>query len=488
MSYTATIIVEIPGGYDFHDVLLPTDTASYNGLAALRGTGANSLFDQYAAQGTPRDLTSLAATALTPNNAGADALEAGRTWAMSPQMPKAAAAFNAGEMSIVADIAPLTAPITKAELLGAAVRGVDYPAQLFSHNDQQAWWNSGDVTGGSATGYLGRMNDLLIAKNALAAGHDDLDRISFGGSLMMTAAAGGPFRLSQRGTSELLNHFERRGPSAADLTLETQFLDFYAGANYPASRGLLEETLLGLRQASAAEGQKFADWIAEAIPAPNGAYVPTPLTTSSDFFNGIFAPLMNMIARNASTIPVSTGLDHQFFHIRGGVPKPDSHSNQAETAGLGQGQLDEFIAAVIADLKILTLENAVQVVLISEFGRTLVPNATGTDHAWATYAFVWGGPTLMGAQGGKIIGGTPVAPIFDPTNPDDPAVPWIYNSRGYIIPRNAPEQLFGGVGVHMGLTADEMANGIGPVPAALPRLGNFGATPADAVLPINALV
>jgi uncharacterized protein (DUF1501 family) len=71
--------------------------------------------------------------------------------------------WQAGRVAVVANVGPLVAPMTRAEYLG---KTVPRPYQLFSHSDQQGAWQSGYATGPLATGWGGRIADIVQASTS----------------------------------------------------------------------------------------------------------------------------------------------------------------------------------------------------------------------------------------------------------------------------------------------------------------------------------
>lgn len=70
----------------------------------------------------------------------------------------------------------------------------------------------------------------------------------------------------------------------------------------------------------------------------------------------------------------------------------DTHVNQADRQNKLLGQLDDALAALVADLKDQGTFNDVLVMTFSEFGRRLAQNASnGTDHGTASCMFLIGG-------------------------------------------------------------------------------------------------
>lgn len=496
MAYKATVMVTLPGAMDNWDALIPTDTDSYNSYSNFR----NVLLGQYASAGFPRDLPTLAATALTPLNAGPDALQPGRTWSMSPQLPDFAALFNQGNAAIVADVGPLLKKGTTGVDIESGVAGVDFPKRLRSHNDQQDLIAKGGDDS-FTSGVLGRMSEALTAKFSLPAGHESYERIQpgFSSQYLKTSNRSG-FDVGQGGSPAGLTtwepiffaggHVSSSDPLSFRWTHPMMAMLNGVGfqpiqgppitEDYYAPRGLLEASFDGARRSNYQLGQVYRAWMDEAIPSPNGAYVPNAATGRDDYDRPHRA-IMNIIARSASTTPIAGGIQHQFFHARlgGGY---DTHANQAATLPALQTALNAFVKALWDDIVLLGLQNDVLIIVQGEFGRTLSVNDTGTDHGWGNYHFFFGG----GMQGGgKIIGGTPIPPIYNPATQYDPAYPFMSSSRGHIVPRNSIEQCFANIGIHHGLTPAEIDAGVGASPAPLPGLSIFQtSTIDDAVLPV----
>ena len=498
MAYKSTIMVSLPGALDNWDWLIPTDTASYNRYSTFRSV----LLDQYVSAGFPRDLTTLAATAITPANSGADALEAGRTWSLSPQFADIAALFNAGDAAIVADVGPLTKTGTTGADVENGVEGVDYPARLRSHNDQQDLIAKGGDDS-QTSGVLGRMSEALTPKFALPADHARFERIEMGFSSQYSkTSSASAFNVGGGGNPAGLSVWEpiffagdhRSDADPTSVRYMHPIMQMLNGdgfqpqngpaivGNYYTPRGLLEQSFDQRRRDNYRLGELYDAWMDEAIPAPNGAYVPAA-NTGRDDYDRAHRAIMNIIARSASLTPVGGGLRlrHQFFHARlgGGY---DTHANQATVLPALQTALNAFIKALWDDINLFGLQNDVLIVMQGEFGRTLSVNDTGTDHGWGNYhLFVRGG--MQG--GGKIIGGTPIAPDYNPAVQYDPAFPYMSSRRGHIVPRNSIEQSFAAIGVHHGLTPAEIGAGVSGSPAPLPNLGVFQTvTIDDAVLPV----
>ena len=146
-GYKALVCVFMYGGNDYANTVVPYDAAGY---AAYNG--------QRASIALARD--SLAATALNPTVA----LAGGRQYALAPQLSGLVPIFDASKMAVILNIGTLIGPTTKAQY---TAKSVPLPPKLFSHNDQQSFWQSSSPEG-STSGWGGRMGDLFASSNGNA--------------------------------------------------------------------------------------------------------------------------------------------------------------------------------------------------------------------------------------------------------------------------------------------------------------------------------
>ena len=146
-DYKALVCVFLNGGNDYANTLVAYDQASYSSYNNLRSGIA-----------LPRD--SLGATLLTPGAA----LPNGRQYALAPTLSPLLPVFNAGALSVALNVGTLVQPTTKAQY---TARSVPLPPKLFSHNDQQSYWQA-SAPEGAASGWGGRMGDLLASGNGNA--------------------------------------------------------------------------------------------------------------------------------------------------------------------------------------------------------------------------------------------------------------------------------------------------------------------------------
>jgi uncharacterized protein (DUF1501 family) len=93
---------------------------------------------------------------------------------------------------------------------------------------------------------------------------------------------------------------------------------------------------------------------------------------------------------------------------------------------------------------------------LSEFGRSLQPSGSGSDHGWGNHQIVLGGAV----QGGRVYGSFPTFALGGPNDS---------GSRGVWIPTTGTDQFGATLASWFGLTA-------GQLPAVFPNLGNFAQT------------
>ena len=90
---------------------------------------------------------------------------------------------------------------------------------------------------------------------------------------------------------------------------------------------------------------------------------------------------------------------------------------------------------------------------LSEFGRSLQPSGTGSDHGWGSHHIVLGGAV----QGGRIYGSFPEFALGGPNDS---------GNRGVWIPTTATDQFGATLANWFGLTAAQSAS-------VFPNLTNF---------------
>jgi uncharacterized protein (DUF1501 family) len=119
-----------------------------------------------------------------------------------------------------------------------------------------------------------------------------------------------------------------------------------------------------------------------------------------------------------------------FFASLGGF---DTHSGQSYQQGVLLADLDASLYAFYKATAQVGLESAVTSFTMSDFGRTLQPSGSGTDHGWGSHHFVVGGSVA----GGRIYGQFPLMTNYANFNAQGPDYA---DTRGTLLPRTALAQ------------------------------------------------
>ena len=186
-DYKALVCVFLYGGNDYANTLPPYDQASYNQYQAARAVLAHR-----------------------PRGAGGDRAQPGdraaRRAAICAGADDGAALplFNAGKLAVALNVGTLVQPTTKAQYTANSVK---LPPKLFSHNDQQSYFQASNPEG-ATTGWGGRIGDLFQSGN----GSSTLTCVNASGNavyltgtsaVQYAVGTGGPIALINNSTTAL---------------------------------------------------------------------------------------------------------------------------------------------------------------------------------------------------------------------------------------------------------------------------------------------
>lgn len=425
-GYKALVCVFLLGGLDNHDTLIPVDAASYDRYALLRQT----LLDAYRSRDggrSSRDLDQL--LALNTVNA---ADFGSRRFGVPGEMAGIQNLFNTGEASIVANVGPLIEPLRRESLNAPGAR---VPPRLFSHNDQQSIWMSGQPEG-AQFGWGGLFADA-VARSSGAA-NDFLAMTTLGNDVFLTGELARPYQFTPDGAPSI-RALERLGrlPDGALGDALVQRL-----------RAHLEAQSSDCRQVIACD---YADAMARTISV-NERYnrgLRDAVTLGTAFPGGALGSQLGAVARTIAARQ-SLGAGRQVFFV--GLGGFDTHSNQVLDLPRLQQQLSDALVAFHGAIIELGLSREVLLFTASDFGRTLSVNGDGTDHGWGGHHIVLGG----GIRGGRVFGEMPPAELDHDLDA----------GNGRLIPTLAVDQFAASLGRWFGLDDSELAR-------ALPGLSGF---------------
>jgi uncharacterized protein (DUF1501 family) len=371
-DYKALVCIFLFGANDHYNTVIPYDLTTHTQYFNIRkGTPVSgSIYDGIA---IGRD--ALAATALsTP-------LSGGRQMALNPEMTALKALFESKRASVLMNVGPLIVPTTRLQYDN---KSVPLPPKLFSHNDQQAYWQSSYQAEGGATGWGGRSADLLMSNN----NRSTLTCISVNGNALFLAGHQAiSYQMSSTGatTVNAIKNKSLFGSSAcatALQTLMTQSSTFAMGNDYTAVAKRALDTYDGIVGA-----------IGTTASASMNALFPSAANNS-------LSAQLKMVARMIDQ-QATFGIKRQVFMVgMGGFDLhdflPAQHPALLQKLSAAMKEFDDAMTS-------LGKADQVTSFTASDFGRTLTSNGDGSDHGWGSHHFVMGGAVA----GGQFLGVSP---------------------------------------------------------------------------------
>lgn len=405
-DYKALVCVFLYGGNDYANTLVPYDQASYDAYAGLRPNLA-------------LDRAGLAATVLNP----AVALPGGRQYALAPGLAPLLPVFDAGRMTALLNVGTLVQPTTKAQY---QARSVPLPPKLFSHNDQQSYWQS-SLPEGARTGWGGRLGDLFASGN----GNATFTCISVSGNAVYLTGQNAVQYQVGAGGAVAVNGIKNPlfGSAACSTALRTL-------VTQPRAQLLQNEYATVTRRSVDSNDQLTA--------ALAGVTLPTVFPAN----NGLAAQLQTVARLIAARTALGTRRQ-VFFVSLGGF---DTHDALATAHPTLMATVGNALAAFYQATVDLGVASQVTTFTASDFGRTLVANNDGSDHGWGSMQFVLGGAV----QGRSFVG---TAPVVASNGPDDVG-------QGRLLPTLSVEQMAGTLATWLGVSASDQL-------MLLPNLANF---------------
>jgi uncharacterized protein (DUF1501 family) len=431
-DYKALVCVFLFGANDHFNTVIPYDQASYDAYYAIRKGPTPPTSGNY--DGIALLRSALSATALTSTTG----LPSGLQMALGPTMTGLQSVFDKGRAGVLLNVGPLVVPTSKKQFIN---QSVPLPPKLFSHNDQQAYWQTLNATEGATSGWGGRSADLILTGNSRAAlscisvtgnaaylsGRQAISyQISSGGAVTVNALKNNNLFGSSACATALRNLVQQQSPSGH--LLETQ---------HAAVMGRALNLYGDINAALAATSSTTVPPVSRFITG-NATNSPNPLSQQ-----------LRMVARLLHQRD-TLGLKRQVFMVgMGGFDLHDFLPSQHPTLlqRVSDG-LKEFNDA----LDDLGLANQVTTFTASDFGRTLASNGDGSDHGWGSHHFVMGGAV----NGGRFFGKAPPVGVTH-----DEQV-----GSGRLLPSTSGDQLAAELARWFGVSDGDMSS-------VLPNAANF---------------
>lgn len=403
-DYKALVCLFLQGGNDATNLLIPADTASYAAYAKARAE------------------VTVAQSGLLP--IAPKKYSDGRSWAMHGSVPGLRDLFASGRLAVLANVGTLVRPTTLADYRA----GRNLPPQLFSHSDQIFQWQSSIADQPFDTGWGGRLADLLDTMNSnnqisMSITLNGINSFQRGRNVgQFSINSGGPSGIVVGNVS---NHLINQRITAFKSLLASPNPNAHAAA-------------FGAITAKALDDGELITGVLRTAPTIATAFPGSPT-----------AARLRMVARLIS-VASTLGVKRQIFFVQlGGF---DLHGGQIDGHGPLLAELSAAMKAFYDATVELGVANQVTTFTASDFGRTYVPNAGGTDHGWGNHQFVMGGAV----QGGDIYGQMMSLAV---NGPDD-------TGRGRWIPGTSVDEYNATLARWFGVSETNL-------PVVLPNIGRF---------------
>jgi len=411
-DYKALVCVFLFGGNDALNMVVPVDATHYQQYATARATLA---------------LPQSALLSLTPQTGGgaSDGASYGLQSATDPQdtvgMRGLQGLFNTGKAAIVGNVGTLIRPVTRAQYQNGSVQ---LPPQLFSHNDQQSYWQVSRSDDARNLGWGGRIADLLHDANP-------------GSMLPMTVSLGFESTLE-------------RGANRSQYVIGSDGPRFFSRFEWDGDSRRAMLTMMAPGTQVHAMERSFADSFHRARNNADAASTALAAAPALDTFpqTGLGGQL-RMVARLIS-VRAALGLKRQIFFVSlGGF---DHHDGLLTDQPRLLSELSQAMTAFHDATATLGVADSVTTFTASDFGRTLSSNGNGSDHGWGGHHFAVGGAV----RGGRFFG---TMPRLQNDGPDD-------TGGGQIIPTTSVDQYAATLARWFGVGEPELD-------LIFPNLGNF---------------
>jgi uncharacterized protein (DUF1501 family) len=420
-DYKALVCIFLYGANDHYNTVIPYDVPSHTNYFNIRKgiPAAGTVYD-----GIAIGRNSLSATALST------ALSDGRQMALNPEMSALKTLFENKRASILMNVGPLVVPTSRTQYDN---KSVPLPPKLFSHNDQQAYWQSSFQAEGGATGWGGRAADLLLSNNSKST----LTCISINGNALFLSGQNAiSYQMSSTGATTVnaikgKSLFGSANCAAALQTLITQSSSLPMASDYTTVTKRALDTYDGIVAA-----------IGTTASASMNALFPSSATNT-------LSAQLKMVSRMIEQ-QAAFGMKRQVFMVgMGGFDLhdflPDQHPALLQKLSSAMKEFDDAMTSQGKGPQVTSFT-------ASDFGRTLTSNGDGSDHGWGSHHFVMGGAV----NGGKFLG---TAPEIGLTHNQQVG-------SGRLLPSTSVDQFGAELAAWFGVSATD-------VKTVLPNAGNF---------------
>lgn len=411
-DYKALVCLFMFGGNDGHNTVVPLHSQQYSAYAAARGALA---------------LPQSQLLGIADPTHGAFGLHYG--------MPEMQGLYAQGKLAILANVGMLVQPTSYAQY---STSGFALPLNLRSHSDQVVQMQTGVPHAGGSTGWGGRTLDLLTSNYGYNA------TTSF------------PVAISMESPALFCD-----GAIVQDVSLRPgNYLDQNGLSLYPPAAAQARAAAQ-MQMVSTSSGNTLID-AANKVMADARALNPllksaaTSVSFQRAFPSTSIGEQLEEIARVIS-LNAQLNVGRQvFFCSLGGF---DTHGSQAWQHWYLLQQVSQALDAFYAATEQLGLASQVTAFTLSDFGRTLQPSGSGSDHGWGNHHLILGGAV----RGGRLYGRFPLMTNYANFNASDDDYA---DSRGGMLPSVSLSQYGASLASWFGASDADL-------PALFPTLANF---------------
>ncbi len=419
-DYKALVCLFMAGGNDAHNWVVPCDATGYAEYAAARANLA-------------MPMSSLRPLSTSPGQAS------GRQFAFATDLDPMRELYEQGKLAVVANVGTLVRPTTKAQFQAAT----DLPPKLFSHNDQQSWWQS-LAPEGARSGWGGRIADALMAGNDAPV----FTSVSAcGNAIFLSGTSGQQYQISTTGAVPMRPLTDRSTLGSA--TVGSVMRRSLARARAEPMQAAYNK----VSQRSAEAYEVLASAVASSnVGSLRGSGIALSNNSTLNIENLPVAQQLHAVAQMIA-VHGTLGMRRQVFMVQiGGF---DCHGNLMRDQPALMASVAQSVSWFLQVMRDRGLEDQVTLFTASDFGRTLTSNGSGSDHGWGSHHFVAGGAV----KGRDIYGRFPVTALG---TPDD-------IGSGRLLPSTGVTEYAATMARWMGLSATNIAT-------VLPNIGNFAGT------------
>jgi uncharacterized protein (DUF1501 family) len=411
-GYRALVCICLAGGNDSFNMLVPTDAEQYGAYREARGNLALNRSDLLTLPGR------------TAN---------GSRYSLHPGMPELRELYANGDAALVANVGTLKKPFNARALQSS---NASLPTDLLSHSGQIGQWQTCSSESQPASGWAGRMADVLQQPYA----HDTV-------SMNLSMAGANTLQLGNTTSTCSIDTIR---------TMRTGRLQTPVGVDFDFINRQMAERIAHTGRAGSVQRKAARR---KATEEKTRAAVARALQQAPNLQSKFAAdPFSQQLAAVAQIIAARDALKsrRQTFYVS--FSGWDHHHQLLSSQAIMLPALSQGLLSFRDALVELGVFSDVTTFTVSEFGRSLESNGSGSDHGWGGHQIVMG-DAIAGAT---IHGSYPELSHSNPLN----------IGGGVYAPTTSNDEYFSELALWMGVPLSQLDY-------VLPKLGAFRSRPGE---------